>query len=327
MPVGIAVAEMCVPVSATCRGIDRGSSHQHGLVTPAANSSCHKCAAVCSPYDPTPPAVVSAFQLAACLPPVCEHHCCLQPPLAPCCCGTAQSKSLAPQAQHTCTVSVTSCTTLTATLSRRRASYLTSMWLLSTLPSVLLVTSTWERPPSTAWTQHTRASQWPGVERGHPSLTAQVARPGGLLRSRQLRQLCFALRGVLCPLAAAPAHTAAAARRLLPGQMLGGTDAPPVCPAHLHAHKLGHLAVRCLDGCHGQQVPEGCAVLAVVEQPAAQDMPQDTSDTQMPQRQCMLRLILQQSTWAVLPLHSPLPCMAHKRTSPGDCKHVGATSA
>jgi hypothetical protein len=67
------------------------------------------------------------------------------------------SASLAPQAQHTCTVSVTSCTTLTATLSRRRASYLTSMWLLSTLPSVLLVTSTWECV--TASTQHGTARQ------------------------------------------------------------------------------------------------------------------------------------------------------------------------
>lgn len=45
----------------------------------------------------------------------------------------------------------------------------------------------------------------------------------------------------------------------------------------------------------------------------------------MPQRQCVLRLILQQSTWAILPLRSPSPCMAHKQaTSPGRYKHVGA---
>lgn len=42
-----------------------------------------------------------------------------------------------------------------------------------------------------------------------------------------------------------------------------------VIPPHLHAHKLGDLAIRRLDGCHCQQVPEGRAILAVIEQPAA----------------------------------------------------------
>lgn len=35
---------------------------------------------------------------------------------------------------------------------------------------------------------------------------------------------------------------------------------------HLHAHELGHRAVRRLDGRRGQQVPERRAVLAVVQQ-------------------------------------------------------------
>lgn len=39
-----------------------------------------------------------------------------------------------------------------------------------------------------------------------------------------------------------------------------------IVKTHLHSYKLGHFAIWCLDGCHGQQVPEWRAILAVIEQ-------------------------------------------------------------
>lgn len=36
--------------------------------------------------------------------------------------------------------------------------------------------------------------------------------------------------------------------------------------AHLHANKLGDLAVLCLDGRHGEKVPEGRPIPFVIEQ-------------------------------------------------------------
>lgn len=37
---------------------------------------------------------------------------------------------------------------------------------------------------------------------------------------------------------------------------------------HLDSHKLRDFAIRCFDGGHSQQVPEGCAILSVVQQSA-----------------------------------------------------------
>jgi hypothetical protein len=56
-------------------------------------------------------------------------------------------------------------------------------------------------------------------------------------------------------------------RSLCPFFMIAAS--PTNAAAHLHSHKLGHLAIRRLDGRHCEQVPEWSAVLTVVQQPAA----------------------------------------------------------
>ena len=153
---------------------------------------------------------------------------------------------------RTCTCIVTSWTMFFATFSLRRVSYLTSRGTpvasANALPSVFEVTSTCSH-------QEHRVIMSTGCAPALQDSFVTVTMPGSPASDAHHAWL----QGMpgMSPTVRLSTH---------PGPYVLYESRVQGRSPHLHAHKLGHLAVLCLDGRHGEKVPEGRPIPFVVEQ-------------------------------------------------------------